>query len=153
MDRLDVTIEACASAGHPGWLALRSALWPDCPRDEHLAEMQAQCSRPARYAQFLASGPDGAALGLVEVSLRSDHVNGTESSPVAFLEGLYVVPVLRQRGIARALVAAAAVWGAARGCREFGSDTALDNRASHAVHRALGFVETERVVFFRKALP
>jgi aminoglycoside 6'-N-acetyltransferase I len=32
------------------------------------------------------------------------------------------------------------------------SDALLDNGASHAMHRALGFEETERVVFFRKPL-
>jgi len=148
-----VTIEACASAAHPGWLALRSALWSDCPSEEHLAEMQAQCGSPERFARFLAGGPTGAALGLVEVALRSDHVNGTDSSPVAFLEGLYVVPEARRCGIARALVLTAARWGVAQGCSEFASDAALDNLASHRLHHALGFVETERVVFYRKALP
>jgi hypothetical protein len=29
----------------------------------------------------------------------------------------------------------------------------IDNAESHAVHRALGFAETERVVYFRRSLP
>jgi hypothetical protein len=32
------------------------------------------------------------------------------------------------------------------------SDTELDNVTSQAVHEALGFVETERVVYYRKLL-
>jgi aminoglycoside 6'-N-acetyltransferase I len=59
---------------------------------------------------------------------------------------------MRRRGIARALVAAAAEWAQSRGCREFGSDALLENEVSHAVHRRLGFQESERVVFFRKEL-
>ncbi|MCS0469058.1 N-acetyltransferase, partial [Burkholderia mallei] len=43
-------------------------------------------------------------------------------------------------------------WGTARGCAAFASDAPLENAASHALHRALGFDETERVVFFRKPL-
>jgi len=80
------------------------------------------------------------------------HVNGAQSSPVGFLEGLYVVPHARRNGVARALVAEIARWARDCGCSEMASDAALANAASHAVHRALGFAETERVVFFRKAI-
>lgn len=38
------------------------------------------------------------------------------------------------------------------GRREFAADASIENHLSHAVHRALGFQETERVVFFRKPL-
>jgi aminoglycoside 6'-N-acetyltransferase I len=39
-----------------------------------------------------------------------------------------------------------------RGFREIGSDALNENHASHAAHRAWGFSETERVIYFRKAL-
>lgn len=42
--------------------------------------------------------------------------------------------------------------GAGRGCTEFASDTGIDNFYAQALHRALGFEETERVVFFRKVI-
>jgi aminoglycoside 6'-N-acetyltransferase I len=142
----------CTSTGQAGWLALRQALWPHCPADEHLAEMQSFLDEPGKFAQFVALDPDGAPAGFVEASLRSDYVNGTDSSPVAFLEGLYVAPQYRRQGVGRALVAAVAAWGRAKGCTELASDALLENRASHAMHRALGFEETERVVFFRKPL-
>lgn len=32
------------------------------------------------------------------------------------------------------------------------SDALLDNAGSHAFHEAVGFEETERVVYFRKSL-
>lgn len=70
----------------------------------------------------------------------------------AFLEGICVAPGFRGRGIARSLVAEAERWAAAQGCSEFASDAQLDNVSSHAMHRALGFEETERVVYFRKNL-
>jgi aminoglycoside 6'-N-acetyltransferase I len=47
---------------------------------------------------------------------------------------------------------AVAEWGKSLGCVEFGSDAPLENAASHALHAALGFAETQRVVFFRKTL-
>ncbi|AZW16199.1 GNAT family N-acetyltransferase [Bordetella hinzii] len=92
------------------------------------------------------------AVGLAEAALRRDYVNGCETSPVAFLEGLYVVPDSRRQGVGAALCAEIERWGREQGCREFASDTALDNHASQALHRRLGFAETERVVFFRKPL-
>ena len=144
---------ACVSVDQPGWLSLREQLWPHCSRDEHLAEMTLLIASPKSFAQFVEHDPSGNAVGFVEISLRHDYVNGTKSSPVAFLEGIYVVPESRRRGIARTLVAEGERWAASMGCSEFASDARLENTASHAMHRALGFKESERVVFFRKALP
>jgi aminoglycoside 6'-N-acetyltransferase I len=145
-------IDRCATVEQPGWLSLRKALWPQSTREEHLSEMSSFLSSPERYAQFVAYSSLGDAVGLVEASVRSDYVNGAESSPVAFLEGIYVVPQARRKGIAAGLVAAVTGWALEVGCRELASDALLENPVSHAVHRALGFQETERVVFFRRVL-
>ena len=142
----------CESVDQPGWLELREQLWPNHPSAEHLAEMASFLASPERFAQFIEYDPSGNALGFVEAALRSDYVNGTNSSPVGFLEGIYVVPQARRQGIARILVAEAERWAASIGCSEFASDAHIDNTRSHAMHAALGFEETERVVFFRKAL-
>lgn len=146
----DVTIRPCTDNDQPGWLALRMALWPHATREEHLAEMAEMLRQPIRFIQFLACADGGEAVGLLEMSIRSDYVNGTESSPVPFLEGLFVVPALRGQGIARQLVRVAETWAAAHGYSELASDALLENEAAQAVHRALGFEETERVVCFRK---
>lgn len=129
-----------------GWLALRAMLWGKDAGD------------PAEIAGRLAEGggfvalEDGRVIGFAESAIRHDYVNGCDTSPVLFLEGLCVDPAHRRRGVARALVAAVTQWGRGLGCTEFASDAELDNRQSHAMHRALGFVETERVVYFRRAL-
>jgi aminoglycoside 6'-N-acetyltransferase I len=131
------------------WLALRSALWPDASAAEQLSGMADAIAR-GHYVRIATV--DGSALGLVEAAKRVDYVNGTSSSPVAFVEGLYVAPQVRRRGIARALVEAVARWASREGCTELASDALLDNRTAHAVHHALGFEETERVVYFRRPL-
>lgn len=145
-------IDRLTDPADPHWLALRRALWDDGSDDEHHAEIAEQCADPARYAAFLASADDGTVLGLAEAALRHDYVNGTDSSPVLFLEGLYVTPAARRQGVARALVTAAADWGRAQGCTEMASDTPLDNTLSQTVHARLGFAETERVVCFAMPL-
>jgi aminoglycoside 6'-N-acetyltransferase I len=146
-----MVIQACDSPGAKGWLELRRALWPEGGEAEHRAEIAIECAAPERFAAFVAYDNDHA-VGLVEVSLRYDYVNGTTSSPAAFVEGLYVAPDARRGGVARALVRKAEEWARSRGCREIASDALLANEASHAMHRALGFAETERVVYFRKKL-
>ena len=127
---------------------MRNALWPHCTEQEHRAEMAALIVQPERFAQFIVRSAESEALGFAEASLRFDYVNGTESSPVAFLEGLYVVPGVRRNGIARLLVRAVAAWAAARGCTELASNTPQANASNQVVHRKLGFEETERVVCF-----
>lgn len=113
--------------------------------------MAAFLAQPQRYAQFVAYDA-GQPVGLAEAALRSDYVNGAETSLVAFLEGLYVVPDSRTKGVARSLLQEVIRWAREQGCRELASDALLENTSSHAVHRALGFQETERVVFFRRLL-
>ncbi|MGQ5522844.1 aminoglycoside 6'-N-acetyltransferase [Chitinimonas sp. PSY-7] len=145
-------IEQCTSVEQAGWLNLRETLWPDCLTEEHLAEMASFIDEPGRYAQFVAYTEAARPVGFVEASLRNDYVNGTDTSPVAFLEGIYVAPEFRRQGIAAQLVKAVAAWAHSCGCQEFASDAPLENELSHAVHKALGFAETERVVYFRKLL-
>lgn len=101
---------------------------------------------------LIARDTGGSAAGFAEASIRRDHVNGCDTSPVGFLEGIYVRPEKRRQGLARQLVTAVAEWARAMGCTEFASDAQIDNIASHAMHRSLGFEETQRVVFFRQKL-
>ena len=140
------------SADDPDWLALRMALWPDCPEQQHLEEMAGFLREPARFVQFIAREANGRGVGLAEASIRTDYVNGTSSSPVAYLEGIYVRPDARGRGVATGLVQAVCEWALSRGCSELASDTQPENLVSQAFHRQLGFAETERAVFFSKPL-
>lgn len=141
------------TAPQPRWLAMRRALWPDGGTDaELLREMQRQLADPVTYVQFMACVGERA-VGFAEAAVRRDAVNGATVSPVAFLEGLYVVPEARRQGVARHLVQAVIDWAVAAGFTELASDALLENTASHVMHRALGFEEAERVVCFRRRVP
>src|SRR5215471_2750009 len=139
-----------ANASDAAWLSLRSRLWPDGSASEHLRYMADALVRG--HFVRLAFAADCTAIGLVEASQRVDYVNGTSTSPVAFLEGLYVEPIARRKGVARALVAEVEHWAAACGCSELASDSPIENAIAHTTHRALGFEETERVVYFCRAV-
>jgi aminoglycoside 6'-N-acetyltransferase I len=149
---MKTTIERCASLDHPGWLQMRVALWADATADDHRAYMAISLAQPERFLQLMMYDENHQPIGFIEGSIRGDYVNGTETSPVGFVEGVYVVPAWRRKGVARQLFAAIGDWARARGCRELASDALLANEASQRAHRALGFEETERVVYFRRML-
>jgi aminoglycoside 6'-N-acetyltransferase I len=73
-----------------GWL-----LWPQASAAEHHQEIEAMLLNSSEITAFIALDAETAA-GFSEVSLRRDYVNGCQSSPVAFLEGLYVRPDYRR---------------------------------------------------------
>jgi len=145
-------IRAATRAESAVWLRMRCALWPEGSAKEHAAEIAAYFAGEARLplAVLLAFEGD-AAVGFAELSIRS-VVDGCETDRVAYLEGWYVDPAARRRGVGRSLVAAAEDWGRAQGCTEFGSDTQIDNTVSAAAHVALGFAEVERLRCFKKTL-
>lgn len=134
------------------WLGLRSQLWPDDSCEEHIREGQNIFSCPDKYVSFLAIDTQERAVAFADATIRHDYVNGCESHPVVYLEGIFVIPELRCMGIAKQLVASIQVWGVKKGCTEMASDAPLDNHVSYQMHRALGFEETERVIFFRKKI-
>lgn len=90
-------------------------------------------------------------LGFAELSLRP-CAEGCTTSPVAYLEGWYVTPDARHRGVGRRLIEAAEDWGRRQGCGELASDTTLDNTVSAAAHGAAGFEDAGIVRCFRKGL-
>jgi len=133
------------------WLRMRSALWPDCPPNDHHSEMQEQLNAPARYAVFVIERGAGQLGGFLEASLRA-YADGCRTSPVGYIEGWYVDADLRQQGWGGELVKAAERWAIDRGCTEMASDCELDNNTSFRAHLALGYEEVDRAIQFRKAL-
>jgi aminoglycoside 6'-N-acetyltransferase I len=146
------TIERCISLDQPGWLDFRLALWPDASADDHRGYMAISLAQPERFLQLMMYDQNYLPIGFIEGSIRGDYVNGTESSPVGFVEGVYVSPAWRRKGVARRLYEAIGDWARARGCRELASDALLENETSQRAHLALGFRETERVVYFTRKL-
>ncbi len=134
------------------WLDLRGAFIPELDQHQQQAFLESFAASSVGFAGLVAEDDDGSAMGFAEVSVRTDYVNGCQHRPALYLEGIYVAPQYRGRGVARALCAAAERWGHEHGCREFASDVYLDDDNSLAAHAGLGFEETERVAYFRKPI-
>lgn len=103
-------------------------------------------------AAFFLAFDGKRAIGFAQCQLRHDYVEGTNSSPVGYLEGIYVAEGYRKQGVAKALLSACESWAKAKGCREFASDCELDNVQSLQFHRNVGFAETNRIICFTKKL-
>ena len=129
---------------------LAAELWPRHSVQELQEEFAPLLARPDTC--FFLLYHQGEPAGFAQCQLRHDYVEGTDSSPVGYLEGIYVEEALRRRGHARALLAACETWAAGRGCTEFASDCELGNEASRAFHLHAGFDEANRIVCFAKRL-
>jgi aminoglycoside 6'-N-acetyltransferase I len=144
-------------AAHPGdalgWARLRQGLWPSDPPGDLAAEVEAffagTLAEPE--AVLVAESSEGALVGFAELSLRP-YAEDCTTTPVGYLEGWYVVPEVRGRGVGRALVTAAEAWAREQGCSEFASDTRPENTGSIAAHLALGFEDAGALRCFRKTL-
>ena len=141
----------------PKIAAMCELLWPETPAAEHFAEIE-QLLRTGRCgtlpaAIFVSLSDEGDDLtGFLQAGLRS-HADGCDSEqPVGFIEGWFVYEPFRNRGIGRALTAAAEEWARSQGCAEMASDALIDNDTSLLAHRALGYEVVDRCVHFRKPL-
>ena len=128
---------------------LAAKMW-DHPEDELAAEFDQLLS--GREAACFLCRDGEKSVGFAQCHLRHDYVEGTEESPVGYLEGVYIEPEYRMQGCARALLAACENWAREMGCREFASDCELDNRESLHFHLSAGFQEANRIICFVKEL-
>ena len=95
---------------------------------------------------------DNIPIGFAQCGLRHDYVEGTESSPVGYLEGIFIQEDYRRKGYARALMAECEKWAKQKGCSEFASDCELDNNVSLTFHMKMGFTEAGRIICFTKSI-
>ena len=118
---------------------------------EGLSEELAEIIKSPESAVFLLYDGEKA-IGFAQCQLRHDYVEGTESSPVGYLEGIFVDAAYRNKGYAKELLKQCEAWAKDMGCTEFASDCELNNTGSLAFHLKMGFEEANRVICFTKRL-
>ena len=125
-------------------------LWEESTIEELTAEF-AEIIHSDECAVFL-SIKENTAVGFAQVQLRHDYVEGTESSPVGYLEAIFVKSEYRKCGYAKELLKQCEKWATEKGCAEFASDCELTNNISLAFHLSMGFTEANRIICFTKKL-
>ena len=125
-------------------------MWPHVDLEEEVANNSRIYRDPSQTAFLMSMGDNW--IGFAYMALRRDFVEGTSSSPVAYLEGIYIRENHRKKGYATTLLSKAEEWAKVHGAIELGSDTEIFNKISQDFHVATGFKEINRIVCYAKKL-
>ncbi|MDE7218625.1 MAG: GNAT family N-acetyltransferase [Oscillospiraceae bacterium] len=125
-------------------------LWKNHSVDDLIHEFSEILSK--KDAQIFLKYESDVPVGFAQCQLRHDYVEGTETTPVGYLEGIYVVEGYRGRGYAKELLKECEMWAKDSGCKEFASDCELDNEDSFCFHRAVHFKVANKIICFTKKL-
>lgn len=129
-------------------------LWPNHSINELINEFSEIMANGK--AQFFLKYDNDMPIGFAQCQLRYDYVEGTSTSPVGYLEGIFVMKGYRNKGYAKELLAACEAWAKENGCHEFASDCEsdceIDNIDSFHFHKAMNFTEANRIICFTKTL-
>lgn len=125
-------------------------IWSEHSLDELAKEFEdtIDCEESAIFMLMV----DNQAVGFAQCQLRHDYVEGTDTSPVGYLEGIFLEQEFRHRGHAKKLLAQCEEWAKNKGCTEFASDCESDNDESLKFHINMGFTEVNRIICFKKQL-
>jgi aminoglycoside 6'-N-acetyltransferase I len=164
-------IDPSSTADRAAWGRMRLILFDDLDPAFNAADMAAFEARHEQqvFLAFVGDDSDSAAahgggeadpaekaagdmaVGFAEAALRN-LVDGCLSSPVGYLEAIYVDPAARGLGLGRALLDAAIEWAREQGCTEFATDSELSDAPAQDFHRAMGMKEAYRIVQFRREI-
>lgn len=125
------------------WAKLCVSLWPEISKEEML-----QGRAEGEFTHEYLYVKDDHIIAFISLSLRNDYVEGTDSSPVGYIEGIYVNEEYRGQGIGRALIEYAKKWSIEQGCSQLASDVELDNHMSELFHQKIGFKEANRLICY-----
>lgn len=123
-------------------------LWPDNEFDQLREEILPKLD--SERDVFFLSKIEDTIVGFIYMSIRNDYVEGSSSSPVGYLEGIYIKPDYRHKGIGKQLVTKGEEWAKSKACKEIASDILYDNTDSYNFHTKVGFKEVNRLICFIK---
>ena len=129
---------------------LATLLWKNYSAEDLFREFSKIMSK--EESQFFLKYENEVPIGFAQCHLRYDYVEGTETTPVGYLEGIFVKEGYRNKGYAKELLNECETWAKRKGCHEFASDCEIDNISSFGFHKAMNFTEVNRIICFTKKL-
>jgi len=131
----------------PEWKTFRQALYKDLDDAQNDLEVRQMFTSDFWYC-WLIKDHQGKSVGLIELASRN-IVDGCISSPVAYLEGLYLIPECRNGGMGKEIIKRIMSWCTEKGYSELATDTELGNTRAQSFYNSTGFKETDRIVQYR----
>ncbi|HOM42082.1 MAG TPA: GNAT family N-acetyltransferase, partial [Bacillota bacterium] len=104
---------------------LAALLWDSCSVNELMTEFSEIISQGK--SRFFLKYENDIPIGFAQCQLRYDYVEGTKTTPVGYLEGIFVKERYRNRGYAKELLVECEAWAKDNGCQEFASDCEIEN--------------------------
>lgn len=132
------------------WLEMTLTLWPDHKKEDLKKELQ-DIIKSKKEETFIAKD-DSKYVGFINISLRYEYIEGSKTSPVGYVEGIYIEPKYRKKGIASELLKHGEKWAKQKGAQEMASDTGLKNKISQNFHKKLDFKVADTIVHFIKKI-
>jgi aminoglycoside 6'-N-acetyltransferase I len=132
------------------WSKFRTIVYPILDSDYDLNEIE-KIFRSEFWHCWFIEREDGERTGLVELSLRN-IVDGCLSSPVPYIEGLYIIESDRNKGIGEQVIEIIKNWSRERGYTELATDAELSNSRAQRFYERLGFETVDQVVEYRLEL-
>lgn len=130
------------------WLRMRMLLYPEYQPEELMSEIEKIFTDKTvvgelDYVVFVHEKHGKMLGGFIETSLRR-KVSNCQSSPVGYIESLYVDENLRRNRIAHDLVKESEQWVVENKCLEFAVDTDPTEKDAMDFYFSYGFLEVER---------
>ncbi|KAB3532455.1 aminoglycoside 6'-N-acetyltransferase [Alkaliphilus serpentinus] len=141
-------IEEVSKEGFEEWVAMGLELWPDNTAEGLAVEFK-NLLESAKEKAYLYK-VNNKYVGFINISLRNDYVEGSVSSPVGYVEGIYIKEDYRKMGIAKLLVEKGEKWAKGKGCSQMASDIEAHNTICYDFHLNIGFKEANRLICFIK---
>ena len=145
------SIRLVNKADYPQWLRLRRMVYSELTDSFHQQEMKRYDHEPSKACFMAWDKNHEKPIGFAEVSLRN-VVDGCLTDCVGYIEGVYVDPQNRGRGIGRSLIERAIAWFNKQGCLEIATDALADDHQAQTFHQKMGFRETYQIVQFKREL-
>jgi aminoglycoside 6'-N-acetyltransferase I len=136
----------------PDWLEMALALW-HYESKEDMESLFHTLFVSDTDEMLIARTDERIAVGFANISIRKEYVEGSSSSPVGYIEGIYVKPEFRKQGVAKKFIELAEDWSRQRGCKELSSDTEVENIESQNFHLNVGFGKPSHIVHFIRTIP
>ena len=146
-----ITIADYQPTDFQAWLDISLKLFKDYPAEETEHGLVRMAQNP-KCKTFLAKS-NSDAVGFITVSIRTDYVEGSKTSPTGYVEAIFVDPKFRKQGLAKLLFKKGEQWTKLQGCLEIGSDTWDWNIEAQNFHQKLGFQKEDVLVHYIKKIP